>query len=161
MKKTRTKVSHEIKEQILSESLQAGCDIELLAKRYKLSSTTIRKWRIFYNKQSETEVGADVAACKFIEVKQLPIKRRGSVASINQILQLALKLRFWTLCRHQHFKILKSRKFIIRSDYLSFLNYANIFNTSYSNFCRVKALEAKHGLSSFFYKSMVLFGDIV
>lgn len=83
MKKTRTKVSHEIKEQILSESLQAGCDIELLAKRYKLSSTTIRKWRIFYNKQSETEVGADVAACKFIEVKQLPIKKRETLKKVE------------------------------------------------------------------------------
>lgn len=83
MRKTRTKVSRETKEQILSESLQAGCDIELLAKRYKLSSTTIHKWRISYNKQSQTQVYADVAACQFIEVKQLPIKKRETLKKVE------------------------------------------------------------------------------
>ena len=81
MRKTRTKVLREVKERILSESLQAGCNIELLAKRYNLSSTTIHKWRVTYNKQKQASV--DVAGCQFIEVKRLPIERTSGLKKVE------------------------------------------------------------------------------
>ena len=83
MKKTRTKVSREVREEILSESLQAGCNIELLAKRYKLSSTTIHKWRVVYNRQKQAQEPLNAATCQFIEVKHLPIEKTSSLKKVE------------------------------------------------------------------------------
>jgi len=83
MRKTRTKVSREAKEQILSQSLQAGCNIELLAKRHNLSSTTIHKWRVVYNKQKQAQEPLDAGTCQFIEVKRPSIERTSSLKKVE------------------------------------------------------------------------------
>ena len=51
MKRSRTNVSRELKERITLESLERGCDLVSLARKYNLSSVTVKKWRINYQKQ--------------------------------------------------------------------------------------------------------------
>ena len=51
MKRSRTNVSRELKERITLESLEPGCDLVSLAKKYNLSSCTVDKWRRHYQKQ--------------------------------------------------------------------------------------------------------------
>lgn len=45
MKRKRTAVSREVKASIISESFEGNCSIKDLAKQYKLSTTTIYRWR--------------------------------------------------------------------------------------------------------------------
>lgn len=74
----RTKVSREIKEQVLHESMQADCNIELIAKRYKLSPQTIRKWQRCYRKQQKVESIEAPIGSQFIELTSLPVINKTS-----------------------------------------------------------------------------------
>lgn len=51
IKKKRSKFSHELREGITRASLEAGCDLIELAKKYKLARSRLIKWRSQYGKQ--------------------------------------------------------------------------------------------------------------
>ena len=79
----RTKVSREIKEQVLHESMQADCNIELLAKRYKLSPQTICKWQRCYRKQQIVESIEPPIVSQFVELTALPIAKTSSLKKVE------------------------------------------------------------------------------
>ena len=78
----RTKVSREIKEQVLHESMQADCNIELLAKRHKLSPQTICKWQRCYRKQQKESIEPPIGS-QFVELTALPIAKTSSLKKVE------------------------------------------------------------------------------
>ncbi|WP_316354172.1 transposase [Candidatus Trichorickettsia mobilis] len=78
----RTKVSREIREQVLHESMQVGCDVELLAKKHKLSPQTICKWQRSYRKQQKVE-NLEQLRSQFIELPVLPITKPSSLKKVE------------------------------------------------------------------------------
>ena len=74
MKRSRTNVSRELKERITLESLEPGCDLVSLARKYNLSSCTVDKWRRNYQKQ-RSENTLTTSDQQFIEL-QLPRKEK-------------------------------------------------------------------------------------
>jgi len=74
MKRSRTNVSRELKERITLESLEPGCDLVSLARKYNLSSVTVKKWRTNYQKQ-QSENKLTKSDQQFIEL-QLPLKEQ-------------------------------------------------------------------------------------
>jgi len=82
----RTKVSREIKEQVLYESMQAECDLELLAKRHKLSPQTICKWQRCYRKQQRVE-SLEPLRSRFVELTELPITKASSLKKVELVFE--------------------------------------------------------------------------
>ena len=80
MRKARVRISAELKEQILSELLKAGSNIQLLAEQHNLSIKTIRRWKTDYNKQILQKKDSQHQNNQFIELTSLPI--------VNQISEL-------------------------------------------------------------------------
>jgi transposase-like protein len=78
----RTKVSGELKERILHESMEAGCDLELLAKRYKLSPQTICKWQRCYRNQQKVE-SLEPISSQFVELTALPITKSPGLKKVE------------------------------------------------------------------------------
>ena len=74
MKKKRTDVSRELKERITLASLEPGCDLVSLARKYKLARTTISRWRKIY-RQQHSESRLTKPDQQFIEL-QLPRKEK-------------------------------------------------------------------------------------
>lgn len=82
----RTKVSRELKEGILHESMQAGCDLELLAKKHKLSPQTICKWQRYHKKQQKL-ASLELSRSQFVELTALPIAKTRSLKKVELIFE--------------------------------------------------------------------------
>ena len=79
----RTKVSREIKEKVLHESMQVDCNLELLARRHKLSPQTICKRQRCYRKQQKVESLERSISSQFIELTALPITKTSSLKKVE------------------------------------------------------------------------------
>ena len=78
------KVSRERKERILHESMQVNCDLELLAKKHKLSPQTICKWQRCYRKQRYIE-HLEQPSNQFVELTALPITKTSSLKKVELV----------------------------------------------------------------------------
>lgn len=82
MKKRRTDVPRELKERITLASLEPGCDLVSLARKYKLARTTISRWRKIY-RQQQSEKGLTKPDHQFIELKLAPQEKVSTLKKVE------------------------------------------------------------------------------
>ena len=82
MKRSRTSVSRELKERITLESLEPGCDLVSLARKYKLARTTVSRWRKIY-RQQHSENRLTKPDQQFIELKLAPQEKVSTLKKVE------------------------------------------------------------------------------
>jgi len=82
MKRSRTNVSSELKERITLASLEPGCDLVSLARKYKLARTTISRWRKIY-RQQQSEKELTKPDHQFIELKLAPQEKVSTLKKVE------------------------------------------------------------------------------
>lgn len=80
-KRQRTDVSGELKERIILASLEPRCDLASLARKYKLSHSTVSRWRRIY-RQQQSKNRLTKPDQQFIEL-QLP--RQEQVSTLKKV----------------------------------------------------------------------------
>jgi transposase-like protein len=82
MKKRRTDVPRELKERITLASLEPGCDLVSLARKYKLARTTISRWRKIYRQQHSENILTKPDQ-QFIELKLAPQEKVSTLKKVE------------------------------------------------------------------------------
>ena len=93
MKKKRTDVSRELRERITMASLEPGCDLVSLAKKYKLARTTISRWRKIY-RQQHSESRLTKPDQQFIELKLAPQEKVSTLKKVELLFDNQLYYSF-------------------------------------------------------------------
>lgn len=82
VKKKRTKVSRELRNQITLALLEPGCDLNELARKYKLARSTLLRYRQQYRRQQAGD-GSLQRKSPFIEVTVEESKRNFSLKKVE------------------------------------------------------------------------------
>jgi len=81
-KRQRTRVSRELKESITLASLESGCDLVALAKKYKLALSTLSRWRRHYRAQQTGDASSQTET-HFVEIKVEQPRRAGTLKKVE------------------------------------------------------------------------------
>lgn len=110
MRKQWKKINPEVREKILLESMESGCVIAEIARRYGIRKERIYNWRGQHSKKVETSVKSEAAVNNFVEAK---IECSDESQDISSVLKKAsLEFTDFTLSIEGSFKVSQMKQII-------------------------------------------------